>query len=129
MREIMAVATMSWSVSDIAEYMFTEASADGRKKTIRWLQARNLLASQMTCSCGANMNLIQRELQRGTTQDDKWAWKCPECTSVRSIRGGSWFEGTSALCCTYVMYILRAMHACSRADDVSRYIAKSPDQK
>ena len=68
MREIMAVATMSWSLSDIAEYMFTEASAEGRKKTIRWLQARNLLASQMTCSCGANMNLANST--RITTRND-----------------------------------------------------------
>ena len=85
-----AVAVMSWS---LFEYIFTEASADDRKKIIRWLQARNLLASRMICSCGVNMNLIQRDLQRGTTQDDKWAWKCPECTSIRSIRRGSWFKG------------------------------------
>lgn len=89
----MAVAAISCSLSDIAEYIFTEASADGRKKTIRWLQARSLLVSRMTCSCGVHMNLIQRDLQRGTKQDDKWAWKCPECTSVHSIRRGSWFEG------------------------------------
>lgn len=89
----MAVAAMNWSLSDIAEYIFTEASTEGRMKTIRWLQARSLLASRMTCSCGATMNLIQRDLQRGTKQDDKWAWKCPECTSVHSIRRGSWFEG------------------------------------
>ena len=69
----MAVAAIGCSLSDIAEYIFIEASADGRKKTIRWLQARSLLASRMTCTCGVNMNLIQRDLQRGTKQDDKWA--------------------------------------------------------
>ena len=80
-------------LSDIAEFIFTEASADGRRKTIRWLQARSLLASHVSCSCGRVMNFVQRDLQRSTTQDDKWAWKCPACTSVRSIRSGSWFEG------------------------------------
>ena len=60
-------------LSDIAEFIFTKASADGRTKTIRWLQARSLLASQMTCSCGRVMNLIQQDLQRSTTQDNKWA--------------------------------------------------------
>ena len=84
-------------LSDIAEFIFTEASADGRRKTIRWLQARSLLASQMTCSCGRSMNLFQRDLQRSTTQDDKWAWRCPGCTSIRSIRRGSWFEGSYTL--------------------------------
>ena len=89
----MAVVGIGYNLSDIAEYIFTDASADGRRKTIRWLQARSLLATQMTCSCGIAMNLVQRDLQRGTKQDDKWAWKCPECTSVHSIRRGSWFEG------------------------------------
>ena len=37
-------------LSDIAEFIFTDPSADGRRKTIRWLQARSLLATQMTCS-------------------------------------------------------------------------------
>ena len=91
-------------LSDIAEFIFTDPSADGRRKTIRWLQARSLLATQMTCSCGGVMNLIQRDLQRSTTQDDKWAWKCPECTSVRSIRSGSWFEGESVLSGIAVIY-------------------------
>ena len=40
------------------------------------------------------MNLIERDLQRGN-QDDKWAWKCPECSNVKSIRSGSWFESES----------------------------------
>jgi len=91
----MAVAAMSHSrLADIAEFIFTDATAEGRLKTIRWLQARNLLASQMTCTCRGNMNLIERDLQRGE-QDDKWAWKCPECSNVRSIRSGSWFERES----------------------------------
>ena len=80
------------SLSDIAEYIFTDASPDGKRKTIRWLQARGLLATQMSCTCAGNMYLVERDLRRGN-QDDKWAWRCPECTSTRSIRSGSWFEG------------------------------------
>lgn len=88
----MAVAAISHSrLADIAEFIFTDATAEGRLKTIRWLQARSLLASQMTCTCSSNMNLIERDLHRGM-QEDKWAWKCPECSNVRSIRSESWFE-------------------------------------
>ena len=79
------------SLADVAEFMFTDATAEGRLKTIRWLQARSLLASQISCICTGIMDLIERDLRVGK-QDDKWAWKCPECTSVRSIRSGSWFE-------------------------------------
>ena len=79
------------SLLDISEFIFTEDSARGRLKTITWLQTHNLLASRMTCTCTAAMNLTERQLQ-SSTQDDKWAWKCPECSSIRSIRGGSWFE-------------------------------------
>ena len=90
----MAVAAISHSrLADIAEFIFTDATAEGRLKTIRWLQARSLLASQMTCTCSSNMNLIERDLYRHRgMQEDKWAWKCPECSNVRSIRSESWFE-------------------------------------
>ena len=88
----MAIAGLGrTSLADVAEFMFTDATAEGRLKTIRWLQARSLLASQMSCTCTGIMDLIERDLRVGK-QDDKWAWKCPECTSVRSIRSGSWFE-------------------------------------
>lgn len=91
----MAVAGPSqYSLADIAEIIFTEASVRGRLKTIRWLQARSLLATQMTCTCATSMNLVERDLHRGN-QDDKWAWKCPNCTNVKSIRSGSWFESKS----------------------------------
>ena len=91
----MAVAAISQhTLADIADVIFTEQSAEGRRKTIRWLQARNLLASQLTCTCTGIMYLIERDLDRGK-QDDKWAWKCPDCGSVRSIRSGSWFESKS----------------------------------
>ena len=87
-----ATAPHDMHLVDIAEVIFTEGSFDARLKTIRWLQARSLLATQMTCSCAGNMILIKRDLSRGK-QDDKWAWRCPECTSIKSIRSGSWFEG------------------------------------
>ena len=74
------------------KYIFTKASPDGRCKTMRWLQARGLLATQMSCTCAGNMYLTERKLNRGN-KDDKWAWMCPEYTSVQSIRSGSWFEG------------------------------------
>ena len=87
------------SLSDIAEYIFTEASPDGRRKTMRWLQTRGLLATQMSCTCAGTMYLTERDLNRGN-QDDKWAWRCPECTSIRSIRSGSWFEGQQCIMLT-----------------------------
>ena len=66
----MAVAAISHSrLADIAEFIFTDATAEGRLKTIRWLQARSLLASQMTCTCSSNMNLIERDLHRGMQED------------------------------------------------------------
>ena len=84
-------ADMNFSV--ISQYAFTEDSADGRMKTIAWLQARRLLASIMICNlCYSNMTLVNRERQ-ATAQDDKWAWRCPRCNSIKSIRSGSWFEG------------------------------------
>ena len=93
---VAATTSSQYSLADIAEYIFTSATGEGRLKTIRWLQARDLLASQMTCTCrrGGNMTLIERDLQRGI-QDDKWSWKCPECSNVKSIRSGSWFESES----------------------------------
>ena len=95
---------------DIAEFIFTEASFDARLKTIRWLQARNLLATQMTCSCAGNMILIKRDFSRGK-QDDKWAWRCPECTSIKSIRSGSWFEGIAIATYSRCLYWIRG-HLC-----------------
>ena len=50
---------------DIAEFIFSEASFDARLKTIRWLQAISLLATQMTCSCAGSMILIKRDFTRG----------------------------------------------------------------
>ena len=91
---MMAVAASDTSLADIAEFIFTETTAEGRLKTIRWLQARSLIASRMTCTCAGTMELIMRDLNRGN-MDDKWAWKCPECTNVRSVRSGSWFESES----------------------------------
>ena len=83
------------SLTALAEYVFTEDTAEGRMKTITWLQGRQLLATQMTCgNCGvAGMNMVRRD--RTGTQDDKWAWRCSDssCSSVKSIRSGSWFEG------------------------------------
>jgi len=81
------------SLADLAEVMFTDATAEGKLKTVRWLQARNLLASRMTCTCAGIMDLTERDLRRGK-QDDKWAWKCPECSNVKSIRSGSWVESS-----------------------------------
>ena len=80
------------SLSALAPYIFTDSSADGRKKTIEWLQTRHLLANQMTCNrCHFSMNLVKRE--RSGSQNDKWAWRCSACSSIKSIRSGSWFEG------------------------------------
>ena len=64
------------SLTELAEYMFTEDTAEGRMKTISWLQGRQLLATRMTCgNCGvAGMNMVRRD--RTGTQDDKWAWRC-----------------------------------------------------
>ena len=73
------------SLSAIADNIFTEASADGRMKTITWLQGRHLLANRMSCNtCHVPMNMVIRE-RSGTTQDDKWAWRCPTCSSIKSI--------------------------------------------
>ena len=57
-RGMAAAATSPGCLVDIAEFIFTETTAEGRLKTIRWLQARGLLAFSMTCSCGTMMNLI-----------------------------------------------------------------------
>jgi len=82
------------SLAAISPYVFTEDSADGRKKTICWLQARRLLANIMVCNlCHISMNMVYRERQ-STAQDDKWAWRCPRCSSIKSVRCGSWFEST-----------------------------------
>ena len=81
------------SLTELSKYVFTDESADGRMKTIAWLQAHQLLATSMTCNCGTGgMNMVQRD--RAGTQNDKWAWRCPHCSSIKSIRSGSWFEGT-----------------------------------
>ena len=91
----------------IAQYVFTEDSTDGRIKTIAWLQARRLLANNVMChQCNINMNMVQRERQN-TTQDDKWAWRCPKCSSIRSKRCGSWFEG-ELLCRLFYGNFIRA---------------------
>ena len=83
------------SLSAIAEYVFTESSGDGRMKTITWLQRRHLLGNRMSCNtCHATMNMVKRDRSGTTTQDDKWAWRCPTCSSIKSIRSESWFEGT-----------------------------------
>ena len=80
------------SLEDIAKYIFVQPTPEGRLTTIRWLQTRGLLATEMTCSCAGTMSLVKRN-PHGGTQDDKWAWKCPLCTNVKSVRSGSWFEG------------------------------------
>ena len=80
------------SLTAIAPYVFTEESVEGRMKTIQWLQTHNLLADRMICNrCHLDMILVKRE--RSGSQNDKWAWSCSECSSVKSIRSGSWFEG------------------------------------
>ena len=80
------------SLTALAPYVFTEESAEGRMKTIQWLQTRHLLANRMTCNrCHLDMTLVKRE--RSGSQNDKWAWRCSVCSSVKSIRSGSWFEG------------------------------------
>lgn len=84
------------SLEAISEYVFPADSSDGRMKTITWLQGLRLLANQIICNqCTINMEMIRRE--RPGTQDDKWAWRCSRCKSVRSIRGGSFFEGELAI--------------------------------
>ena len=97
------------SLSTIADYVFTEPSADGRMKTITWLQRHRLLANRMSCNtCHVSMNMVKRE-RLGTTQDDKWTWRCPTCSSIKSIRSESWFEGTHA-CSHYIAnYIFYAL--------------------
>lgn len=91
-----AATILIMSLSAIADYVFTESSADGRMKTITWLQRHRLLANRMSCNtCRVSMNMVKRE-RSGTTQDDKWAWRCPTCSSIKSIRSESWFEGMHA---------------------------------
>ena len=85
------------SLSAISHYVFTDSSAEGRMLTISWLMARNLLANTISChKCASDMTMVKRD-QQGTSQDDKCAWRCPSCYSIRSIRSGSWFEGTTLL--------------------------------
>ena len=69
------------SLSALAEHIFTDSSAEGRMKTIAWLQRRHLLANRMSCNVcgpGSDMRMVKRD--RLGTQDDKWAWRCPGCT-------------------------------------------------
>ena len=89
---IIVERSLAMSLSVIAQYIFTDDTAAGRMKTITWLQARGLLANTMHCNiCSTNMDMVQRN--REGTQNDKWAWRCPVCSSIKSIRSGSWFEG------------------------------------
>jgi len=85
------------SLSALSEYIFTDSSrsAEGRMKTISWLQTRHLLVNAMFCNkCATNMRMVKRD--RSGSQGDKWAWRCQNCHSIKSIRSGSWFEGTFA---------------------------------
>ena len=89
---IIVERSLAMSLSAIAQYIFTDDTAAGRMKTITWLQAQGLLANTMHCNiCSTNMDMVQRN--REGTQNDKWAWRCPDCSSIKSIRSGSWFEG------------------------------------
>ena len=48
-----SIDTADMNLCTITRYAFTEDSADGRMKTITWLQAHRLLANIMTCNqCG-----------------------------------------------------------------------------
>ena len=52
------------SLTALAPYVFTEESAEGRMKTIQWLQTRHLLANRMTCNrCHLDMTLVKRNDQ------------------------------------------------------------------
>ena len=86
------------SLTALSEFVFTDETAEGRMKTITWLQTHHLLATRMTCNCGpAGMNMVRRD--RIGTQTDKWAWRCTDsnCSSIKSIHSGSWFEGTKLI--------------------------------
>ncbi|XP_078361798.1 uncharacterized protein LOC144646145, partial [Oculina patagonica] len=56
-----------------------------------FLVDRGLLAARRKCSCGNEMVL------RGVTSDDGYHWECPvnHCRKRKSIRAGSFFEGSN----------------------------------
>ena len=59
------------SLTVLSEYVFTDETTEGQMKTISWRQGRQLLATRMTCNCGAATGMNMGRRDRAGTQDDK----------------------------------------------------------
>ena len=60
--------------------------------TIRWCQSLKLLRSNLMCSCGRGMNLVERE----KAGKEGVLWRCPRkrCRREVSLRKDTFFEGS-----------------------------------
>ncbi|KAL5489109.1 hypothetical protein EMCRGX_G018164 [Ephydatia muelleri] len=60
--------------------------------TIRWCQSLKLLRSNLMCSCGRGMNLVEREM----AGKEGVLWRCPRkrCRREVSLRKDTFFEGS-----------------------------------
>lgn len=56
---------------------------------IRWIQDLGLIAKNYTCP-KCNKDMVLREF----ANTDNHIWRCTKCKVTRSIRKGSWFEGS-----------------------------------
>ena len=89
------ILQVNMSLTAISPYVFTDETADGRMKMISWLQACRLLATTMACNCGAsNMDMIIGAIVQELRMINGPGGAQVVASSIKSIRSGSWFEGT-----------------------------------
>ena len=76
-REVMAL-----SILELGPVIFGDTDS-----LIQYLQGKQLIASNKSCSCGAEMRLGNK----ADVSDGK-VFRCPSCKRVKSLRAGSFFD-------------------------------------
>ena len=80
------MATATTRQSRLSLDTISVALKDDSMEHIRFLQRLNLLASDMVCSCGTQMNLGQK-----SDLTDGHIFRCSSCKTTKSVRYGSFF--------------------------------------
>ena len=73
---------------------------------IQYMQRKNLLSRQMTCSrCGSTMTFQKRTKRNGSL--DGYTWRCrdSQCRTMKTVRSGSFFEKSKILLDKWLLLI------------------------
>ena len=98
--------------------------ANGISAAIDFLKSKSLLASSMNCTtCGLPMNWVRCTT---TACKDGWSWRCPNCSTYKSIRTGSFLSRSKLTLQKWIHLIhlwcidMPVTTACKEADITSK---------